>query len=60
MPALDCNRSHRSNIMLVAAMRWVLLSSRLPREPSRLRLAVWRRGLRLERRRDYFHEGPTQ
>jgi ChrB-like protein len=27
----------------VAALRWVLLSSRLPREPSRLRLAVWRR-----------------
>jgi hypothetical protein len=27
----------------MAAMRWVLLSSRLPREPSRLRLGVWRR-----------------
>jgi hypothetical protein len=28
-------------------MRWVLLSSRLPREPSRLRLGVWRRLRRL-------------
>lgn len=27
--------------------RWVLLSSRVPREPSRLRLAVWRRLRRL-------------
>jgi ChrB-like protein len=27
----------------VAPTRWILLSSRLPREPSRLRLAVWRR-----------------
>jgi hypothetical protein len=25
------------------SLRWVLLSSRLPREPSRLRLGVWRR-----------------
>ncbi len=28
-------------------LSWVLLSSRLPREPSRLRLAVWRRLKRL-------------
>jgi ChrB-like protein len=28
-------------------VRWVLLSSRLPREPSRLRLGVWRRLRRL-------------
>jgi hypothetical protein len=28
-------------------LRWVLLSSRLPREPSRLRLGVWRRLRRL-------------
>lgn len=27
----------------VTTSRWVLLSSRLPREPSRLRLTVWRR-----------------
>jgi hypothetical protein len=26
----------------MATIRWVLLSSRLPREPSRLRLGVWR------------------
>jgi hypothetical protein len=31
----------------MAAMRWVLLSSRLPREPSRLRLGIWRRLRRL-------------
>jgi NAD(P)-dependent dehydrogenase (short-subunit alcohol dehydrogenase family) len=31
----------------MAAAPWVLLSSRLPREPSRLRLAVWRRLRRL-------------
>jgi hypothetical protein len=31
----------------MAATRWVLLSSRLPREPSRLRLGVWRRLRRL-------------
>jgi Protein ChrB, N-terminal len=28
-------------------MRWLLLSSRVPREPSRLRLATWRRLRRL-------------
>lgn len=27
----------------MAARRWILLSSRIPREPSRLRLAAWRR-----------------
>jgi hypothetical protein len=31
----------------MARLSWVLLSSRLPREPSRLRLAVWRRLKRL-------------
>ena len=31
----------------MARASWVLLSSRLPREPSRLRLAVWRRLRRL-------------
>jgi hypothetical protein len=31
----------------MAATRWALLSSRLPREPSRLRLGVWRRLRRL-------------
>jgi len=31
----------------MAPLRWVLLSSRLPREPSRLRLGVWRRLSRL-------------
>ena len=31
----------------MAALSWILLSSRLPREPSRLRLAVWRRLKRL-------------
>ena len=31
----------------MAPVRWVLLSSRLPREPSRLRLGVWRRLRRL-------------
>jgi len=31
----------------MAASRWVLLSSRVPREPSRLRLAIWRRLRRL-------------
>ena len=30
-------------VMLRAATRWLLLSYRLPREPTRLRLAVWRR-----------------
>src|SRR6476646_1673099 len=29
------------------AIAWILLSSRLPREPSRLRLAIWRRLKRL-------------
>lgn len=31
----------------MTAPRWVVLSSRLPREPSRLRLSVWRRLRRL-------------
>jgi hypothetical protein len=31
----------------MASLPWILLSSRLPREPSRLRLAVWRRLKRL-------------
>jgi hypothetical protein len=31
----------------MASLSWILLSSRLPREPSRLRLAVWRRLKRL-------------
>ena len=31
----------------MAPISWILLSSRLPREPSRLRLAVWRRLKRL-------------
>ena len=31
----------------MAPVRWVLLSSRLPREPTRLRLGVWRRLRRL-------------
>ncbi|MGH7630443.1 MAG: Chromate resistance protein ChrB [Gemmatimonadales bacterium] len=31
----------------MAPLSWILLSSRLPREPSRLRLAVWRRLKRL-------------
>jgi len=31
----------------MAPVRWVLLSSRLPREPSRLRLGIWRRLRRL-------------
>lgn len=31
----------------MAPVTWLLLSSRLPREPSRLRLAVWRRMRRL-------------
>ena len=31
----------------MTSLRWVLLSSRLPREPSRLRLGVWRRLRRL-------------
>jgi hypothetical protein len=31
----------------MASVPWVLLSSRLPRDPSRLRLAVWRRLRRL-------------
>jgi hypothetical protein len=31
----------------MSPLRWVLLSSRLPREPSRLRLGVWRRLRRL-------------
>lgn len=34
-------------IVNMAAPRWVLLSSRVPREPTRLRLAVWRRLRRL-------------
>jgi len=31
----------------MATLSWILLSSRLPREPSRLRLAIWRRLKRL-------------
>lgn len=31
----------------MAAYRWILLSSRIPREPTRLRLAAWRRLRRL-------------
>jgi hypothetical protein len=31
----------------MAAHRWILLSSRIPREPTRLRLAAWRRLRRL-------------
>jgi len=31
----------------MAARSWILLSSRLPREPSRLRLGIWRRLKRL-------------
>jgi hypothetical protein len=34
-------------IVNMTAPRWVLLSSRVPREPTRLRLAVWRRLRRL-------------
>ena len=34
-------------IYSMAAIAWILLSSRLPREPSRLRLAIWRRLKRL-------------
>src|SRR5947207_3601298 len=34
-------------VCLMAPITWILLSSRLPREPSRLRLAVWRRLKRL-------------
>jgi hypothetical protein len=34
-------------LLSMATAPWVLLSSRLPREPSRLRLAVWRRLRRL-------------
>jgi hypothetical protein len=40
----DCNRGY---IPFVAPASWVLLSSRLPRDPTRLRLAVWRRLKRL-------------
>jgi hypothetical protein len=39
-----CNDGY---IALMAPPRWVLLSSRLPRAPSRLRLGVWRRLRRL-------------
>src|SRR5215211_4682810 len=31
----------------MASLAWILLTSRLPREPSRLRLAIWRRLKRL-------------
>ena len=34
-------------VPLVPSVGWILLSSRLPREPSRLRLAIWRRLKRL-------------
>jgi hypothetical protein len=34
-------------LLTMATAPWVLLSSRLPREPSRLRLGVWRRLRRL-------------
>jgi hypothetical protein len=34
-------------LLNMATVPWVLLSSRLPREPSRLRLGVWRRLRRL-------------
>jgi ChrB-like protein len=34
-------------VYTMASIAWILLSSRLPREPSRLRLAIWRRLKRL-------------
>jgi hypothetical protein len=34
-------------VRVMASLPWILLSSRLPREPSRLRLAIWRRLKRL-------------
>jgi ChrB-like protein len=34
-------------VVNMTPVRWVLLSSRLPREPSRLRLGIWRRLRRL-------------
>jgi len=42
--ALQCNRGYTRCQM---AADWLLCSYRLPREPSRLRLAVWRRVKRL-------------
>src|SRR5215212_7938818 len=34
-------------VCVMACLAWILLTSRLPREPSRLRLAIWRRLKRL-------------
>jgi hypothetical protein len=41
---LRCNRGYNSRM---DRPLWILLSSRLPRDPSRLRLGVWRRLKRL-------------
>ena len=38
-----CNRGYCT----MSLMSWILLSSRVPREPTRLRLAIWRRLKRL-------------
>src|SRR6266542_594121 len=42
-----CGSCNQGYVAFVAQATWILLSSRLPREPSRLRLAVWRRLKRL-------------
>lgn len=42
--ALECNCGYTVALMATA---WFLCSYRLPREPSRLRLAIWRRAKRL-------------
>ncbi len=42
-----CGSCNQGYVAFVAQATWILLSSRLPREPSRLRLAAWRRLKRL-------------
>jgi len=41
--SVACRQCNHSYIGFMAHGTWILLSSRLPRQPTRLRLAVWRR-----------------
>jgi hypothetical protein len=46
-PRAACLSSNHGYSTSMGLTQWMLLSSRLPREPSRLRLAIWRRLRRL-------------
>jgi hypothetical protein len=47
LPSRACGACNQGYIASMPQAMWILLSSRLPREPSRLRLAAWRRLKRL-------------